>query len=308
MRARHWSVAIAIAVIVTASGCGQGDAVGAPPGGIPVGSSHAAIEFGGQQRSYEIYRPARLPSSAPLVVMLHGGYGDARQAERAYGWDAVADRGGVLVAYPQGVGRSWNAGSCCGPAQRRNVDDVGFVLAMVHDIERRTSIDIRRVFATGMSNGAMMALRLPCETSEFAAIAPVAGTIVTDCVGAHPTSVLQIHGTSDDRVPYGGGPGEAFNAGGTARVEGMSIPQVNALWRATDRCGPPVTVTAGSVTRSSATCAQSRAVELISVTGAGHQWPGSNTASVGAARGAPVPSTVLDATSVIWQFFTAHPA
>ena len=116
---------------------------------------------------------------------------------------------------------------------------------MVSDIGQQIAIDPARVYATGMSNGAIMALRLGCQTDMFAAIAPVAGTLLTDCGGARPTSVLQIHGTADDRVPYNGGPGKAFVAKGNPRVDGPSVESVNATWRSIDGCGPPNSTTAG---------------------------------------------------------------
>ena len=192
-------------------GCiGGGHALGTP-GSIPVGQSTQTIDVGGVSRTFHLYRPPGLSDGAPLVVMLHGGFGTGTQAERSYHWDSEADAGHFLVAYPDGLMRAWNAGSCCGEPQRTNADDVGFITAMVGAIGQEIPIDRARVYATGMSNGAMMALRLGCQTDTFAAIAPVAGTLETDCSGARPTSVLQIHGTADDRVPYNGGPGKAFS-------------------------------------------------------------------------------------------------
>ena len=257
-------------------GCiGGGRALGIPGAeSIPVGQSTQTIDVGGVSRTFHLYRPPGLSDGAPLVVMLHGGFGTGAQAERSYHWDSEADAGHFLVAYPDGLMRAWNAGSCCGEPQRTNTDDVGFITAMVGAIEQEMPIDRARVYATGMSNGAMMALRLGCQTDTFAAIAPVAGTLLTDCSGARPTSVLQIHGTADDRVPYNGGPGKAFSADGTARVDGPSVETVNATWRGIDGCGQPTSTTAGDVTTQTAGCADGHTVELISVKGAGHQWPG----------------------------------
>ncbi|MDT5147225.1 MAG: polyhydroxybutyrate depolymerase, partial [Mycobacterium sp.] len=188
-------------------------------------------------------------------------------------WDTEADGGHFLVAYPDGLNRAWNAGTCCGEPQRTNADDVGFLSAMVGSIALEIPVDRTRVYATGMSKGAMMALRLACQSDTFAAIAPVAGTLLTDCSRARPTSVLQIHGTADDRVPYNGGPGKAFAVNGNPRVDGPSVEAVNAAWRAIGACAPPTSSTAGTVTTETAGCADGRTVELISVAGAGHQWP-----------------------------------
>jgi polyhydroxybutyrate depolymerase len=297
-----------LGLIVLISGCLGG---GHPErrGGekIPVGQSTHAVRSGGVNRTFRVYRPQGLAGAAPMVVMLHGGFGSGAQAERSYHWDSAADSGHFLVAFPDGLHRAWNAGTCCGEPQKDGVDDVGFITAMVEDVEKQIPIDTARVFVTGMSNGAMMALRLGCQTDVFAAIAPVAGTLMTDCSHALPKSALQIHGTADDRVPYTGGPGKPFAANGRPRVDGPSVASVNATWRAIDRCGPPTSNTAGVVTTMTAPCPDGRAVELISVADAGHQWPGGTRSPLAEKLGGmPPPSTAIDATSTIWQFFAQH--
>jgi polyhydroxybutyrate depolymerase len=171
-----------------------------------VGQSSQTIEAGGTSRTFHLYRPQGLPDGAPLVVMLHGGFGNGAQAEHSYNWDSEADNGHFLVAYPDGLVRAWNAGSCCGEPQRTNADDVGFITAMVGVIEQQMPIDRARIYVAGMSNGAMMALRLGCQTDTFAAIAPVAGTLLSDCSAARPTSVLQIHARPMTESPTTAGP------------------------------------------------------------------------------------------------------
>ena len=305
-RARAASVCLVAVLVVALGGCGH--ALGTPGSqSIPVGQSTQGVESGGISRTFHLYRPAGLTDAAPLVVMLHGGFGTGEQAERAYHWDAEADRGHFLVAYPDGLNRAWNAGTCCGEPQRVDTDDVGFLTTMVGAIEQQIPIDRARVYVTGMSNGAMMALRLGCQSDLFAAIAPVAGTVLTDCSQARPASVLQIHGTADDRVPYNGGPGKALSLNGTARVDGPSAQSVNATWRAIDACGPPNSGTTGDVTTQIAGCADGRTVELISVAGAGHQWPGGELSPLAEKlAGIPAPSTALDATDTIWRFFAQN--
>jgi len=239
--------------------------------------------------------------------MLHGGYGTGTQAERAYNWDAEAGNGHFLVAYPDGMNRAWNAGTCCGRPQRDDIDDVGFLTGMVAAIGRQVPVDTARIYVTGMSNGAMMTLRMGCQTSIFAAIAPVAGTLLTDCSHAQPTSVLQIHGTADDRVPYDGGPGKGDSVTGAPNVDGPSAQSVNAMWRSIDNCPAPTSTTEGVVTTEVARCQGGRSVELISVAGAGHQWPGGiPKPAVERLAGLPPPSTALNATDVIWRFFAQN--
>lgn len=305
---RVLAAALLAVSLLAVGGClGRQSAVGAPDTGIPVGPSSHSVQAGGLTRTFRMYRPAGISGASPLVVMLHGGYGDGAQAERAYNWDAQADTGRFVVAYPDGMDRAWNAGTCCGIPKNRNIDDVGFITAMVGAIEAQIPIDPARVYVTGMSNGAMMALRLACQTDLFAAIAPVAGTLLTDCSHAVPTSVLQIHGTADDRVPFDGGPGKARTVTGAPNVDGPSVPAVNATWRGIDACGAPAMSTTGAVTTQTADCPGGRTVELISVAGAGHQWPGGVPSPLAQRLGdLPPPSTAVNATDTIWQFFAAH--
>lgn len=310
-RAVRTALACLVCVVVAVvGGCsGRGQAIGAPEqmGGIPVGQSSESFDVDGHHRTVHLYRPAGLDGPAPLVVMLHGGYGDGAQAERSYNWDTEADSGRFVVAYPDGVGRAWNAGTCCGTPKNAGIDDVGFLSAMVSHIGQQMPIDTARVYATGMSNGAMMTLRLGCQTELFAAIAPVAGTLVADCSQAKPTSVLQIHGTADDRVPFDGGPGKGVTLSGTPMVDGPSVVAVNNTWRAVDNCDAPTSATRGEVSTQIAACPDARTVELITIAGAGHQWPGGQPSPLAKRiTDQPPPSTDLDATHTIWQFFASH--
>jgi polyhydroxybutyrate depolymerase len=249
------------------------------------GASVHTISVGGHDRTYRLYKPAGLPASAPLVVMLHGGFGSAAQAERSYGWDRLADSSKFVVAYPDGLNRAWNVngGGCCGRPAKESIDDVGFITAAVADIGRNVSIDASRVYAAGMSNGGMLSYTLACDTTLFAAIGPVSGTQFDPCRSPHPASVMAIHGTADPLIPYGGGPGRGF-----VHINGPPIPDLNAFWRKVDQCQAPSVTTSGSVTTSTAGCADNRSVVLITIDGGGHHWPDF-------------------ATQKLWQFFAARP-
>ncbi|WP_432843940.1 extracellular catalytic domain type 1 short-chain-length polyhydroxyalkanoate depolymerase [Dactylosporangium sp. CA-092794] len=300
-----------LALAALLAGC---HAAPASRAGLAVGSSSHTLNFGGMERTFRVYRPAGLPDGpVPLVVMLHGALGTGSQAESSYGWDAEADRGHFVVAYPDGYKRSWAVSDdCCGPPAASHVDDPGFVREMIARIAGLIPIDPARRYATGISNGGMLAYRLACGTDSFAAIGPDSATMLGACPSPAPTSVIHIHGAADQTVPYNGGPGKRDNGGqGTspANVDGPAIPALAATWRATDRCGEPATSTAGDVTRATATCPGGRAVELITIAGAGHQWPGQPGPRGAAARalGLDPPSDALDATHTIWTFFAAHP-
>ncbi|MBG0830230.1 polyhydroxybutyrate depolymerase [Planomonospora sp. ID67723] len=299
--------AVALAVLTAMCAAGSGVAMGAEStggtggtGGTTAGRTTVhTIAVDGRERGYRLYRPASLPAKAPLVVMLHGGFGSARQAERSYGWNAEADRRRFAVAYPDGYGRAWNVGGgCCGRPGRQGVDDVAFISRMVAEVGRELRTDPRRVYAAGISNGGMMAYRLACDTTIFAAVGPVAATRLGGCPAPEPLSVVHVHGLADEAVRFDGAPGAGF-----AGIDGPPVPEVLAAWRTAGRCGRPAVSGSGPVTTELARCPRGRAVELITVRGAGHQWPGGEVVR----ERADPPSTALDATAVIWRFFAAHP-
>jgi polyhydroxybutyrate depolymerase len=293
-----------LSLTASAAACQRGPTSPDQAPTFPVGTSEQVITVQGQERTFRIHRPATLPAAAPLVLMLHGGFGTGEQAEQAYGWSELADREQFVVAYPDGRDRAWNAGgTCCGKPAERGDDDVAFLTALVDTIGARLSIDPARVYSTGMSNGGLMSYRLACDTTLFAAIGPVAGTLLGECDGAAPISVLHIHGTEDTRVRYLGGVGE-----GVAKIDGPAIPALNAQWRATANCAAPTLTTEGLVATSIATCPNGRTVELISIAGAGHQWPGSERKpALERLLDVDPPSPAVDATQALWAFFKAHP-
>ncbi len=305
-----------VAAAVLAGGCEPDPPVPKRPAKeLAAGTTEHRLTVDGQPRTFRVYRPAGLPAGtpAPLGVMLHGALGNGGQAQSSYGWDAQAERGRFLVAYPDGIRRSWAVSPvCCGPPAATGVDDVAFVTRMVTTISAATPVDQARVYATGMSNGGMLAYRLACETALFAAIAPVAATLSGSCSTSTPVSVIHVHGTADRTIPYLGGPGRRDN-GGTgaypANTSGPPIPELIHTWRGKGRCPQPVTTTAEKVTTAAAACPDGRGVTLVTITGAGHQWPGQPgpRGALGRTMLDP-PSTALDATATIWSFFDAHPA
>ncbi len=295
MHPRFLILAVALAAVLTGCGAHREPLATTGPDGLDVGTTSFHTQVAGQERHYLVHRPAgAAPASGyPLVVMMHGGLGSAAQAESAYGWDALADREQVVVVYPDGVDRTWNAGTCCGTAQRTEVDDVSFVSHVVAEVSARVPIDPARRFATGMSNGGMMTYRMACQTELFAAIAPVSGTQLVDCSAAAATSVLHIHGAADPLVRLDGQRGT-----GVAHVSGPPLATVWEGWRLRDSCPAFTTTRTGAVTTATASCPQGRTVESIVIAGGGHEWPGAaSSANPGG----------LDATTLIWAFFHAHP-
>jgi polyhydroxybutyrate depolymerase len=230
------------------------------------------------------------------------------------GMSALADQEGFIVAAPAGVGASWNAGACCGQAHEQGVDDVGFTRAILDELASELNIDPKRVFATGMSNGARFTHRLGCELSDrIAAIAPVAGVLTNrnlssgevafQCQPSRPVPVFEIHGLADGCSPYNGGAG----VGGP--FVNPSVPDTIQTWVTIDGCSNQTAASApsastGCVTHSS--CAPGASVTLCSVSQGGHVWPGGNQNSSWRECGG---EWVMDfpATSQIWAFFAANP-
>lgn len=268
------------------------------------------VRVGGVERSYLLYVPeGKRAAKWPLLVLMHGGGGGARQAARSYGMNDVADRHRFLVAYPNGSGRradillTWNAGNCCGYAKDRSVDDVKFIRAMVEQIDRDFGIDRSRVYATGMSNGGMMAHRLGCEAADlFAAIAPVAGALNLACKPTDAVAVMIFHGTADEHVPYDGGTGKKSLE---PRLD-QPVSHAVDVWRNANACKRALRIQPrGNLSRQTwSECRDGTEVSLVTIRGGGHAWPG----GVAPPRAwADVPTTEVSASEEMWKFFEAHP-
>jgi len=240
---------------------------------LAAGDHHFTLELGGLRRTYRVHVPRGLPEGmrAPLLLNLHpsvlNGVGQALFS----GMNGPADERGVIVAYPDGIEGSWNAGSCCGRAARDQVDDVGFMREMIADLSHRGCIERRRVYATGHSNGAHLAHRLACEAPELiAAIAPASGVLrvpLEACREGQPVPVLQFHGTEDSMVEFS-------DAGATVDT-----------WVARDGCtDPPREIYRQGVVRCMAhdACRAGSKVVFCVAEGGGHCWPGSRWCPVGA--------------------------
>jgi polyhydroxybutyrate depolymerase len=239
------------------------------------------------------------------MIVLHGGLGNAKRMEEMTGMNDVADTGRFIVAYPEGTGgrlramqdrRTWNAGSCCGQAVAQNVDDVSFIEKMIEDIHSRYSIDSRRVYVAGMSNGAMMAYRLACQIPDkIAAVIAVSGTLAIDnCDGAKDVPVLHIHGDQDTNVPFMGGRGERSVAG----VDYRSVPDtIKLVTRARQCLAPEKKTLEGNIEVSSYRCSNGAPVELYVIKGGGHVWPGGH-----GSNNKPSDGRYISASKAAWEF------
>jgi polyhydroxybutyrate depolymerase len=275
-----------------------------------VHAEERALVVAGKERSYVLHLPqgAAPARPVPLVLVFHGGGGNADNAARMSGMDAKSDREGFIAAYPNGSGRrflTWNAWRCCGPALDQNVDDVGFVRALVDTLAREYRVDRKRVYATGLSNGAMLTYRLACEAADvFAAVAPVAGALNSDdCRPSAPVSVVAFHGTADGHVRFEGGvPRTAFDR---HPREDKPVSFAMGFWSQHNQCSPPSRERRGSIIHETYACPRGVGVELYAIEGQGHAWPGGEK---GLRYGnVDPPTTELSATDAMWDFFLRHP-
>lgn len=255
----------------------------------------------------------RSGAPVPVVVVLHGGGGNATNAEQMTGFTALVDRERIIVVYPEGTAKrarvrllTWNAGHCCGHAMDARVDDVGFIDAMLDAVAAEFHVDADRIYATGMSNGAMMTHRLGRALAHrFAAIAPVVGAVFGDEPNAKgPVSALMINGLLDKSVPAQGGLTDGRSArewDGTPTAPNLAQ---GTYWARANGCGSaPALSESGSVITWRYACPAGRAVEIVQLRDNGHAWPGGARGS----RLGDEPSTAIDATEVIWRFFREHP-
>ena len=277
------------------------------------------LDVSGRSRTYVLHVPAARPGPRPLVVSIHGAGGSAQGVEHQSGWGALADREGFLVAYPDGTGKTWNDGRADTPSRsvKENVDDVGFIAALIEDVARRTPVDRRRVYVNGMSNGAFMSARFACERADLvAAIGLVVGTIGPDvlasCKPTRPFSVISFGSTNDPLVPYAGG---FVRLGVVVRGKAASFDDTTRLWVDRFGCTSPAERTLlpdrdhedGSTARLDAyACPGGAAVHAYTLLGGGHTWPGGRQYLPRPIIG-PVNRDV-DATAAMWAFFAAHPA
>ncbi len=319
MKKTHQLLIVLIALLSASLACARTSSTPTPTiptptsaPSLPKGEINRTLTHDGRERSYILYVPASVDWSkpVPLVFVFHGGTGNARSAIKMSGFNAVADQHGFLVVYPDGTGRrsddillTWNAGSCCGYAQEENVDDVGFVRDMAADVQTLANVDVKRIYATGLSNGAMLSQRLACEASDlFAAVAPVAGTLnFASCSPTQPISVIEFHGTADEHVPYDGG----YGPKSLVNVDFASVQKSVGFWTQFDGCNPQSqTNSFDDIQHEVWTgCTGSTSVELYTILDGGHAWPG----GAGGWAGSDQPTQTISASQLIWEFFAAHP-
>ncbi|MFN3826639.1 MAG: alpha/beta hydrolase family esterase [Micavibrio sp.] len=267
----------------------------------------------GLTRYYRVHIPPQYnpAQKTPLILAFHGGGGDMNYMARdeLYGLVSKADQEGTIIIFPSGYSRfpsgklaTWNAGECCADARDENIDDVGFIEELIGHAHRQMSIDKNRIYAIGMSNGAMMSYRLACELPDiFAAIGAVAGTDNTlSCNPSRTVSVLHIHARNDTHVLFNGGAGEDAFRDKSKVADFTSVSQTIDEWLDHNQCrGKPQRIlnTTGATCDLYSDCAEGSKVQLCVTEEGGHSWPGGNKP-----RG-EAPTRALSANDAIWNFF-----
>lgn len=312
MPARRKSFALVLAASML-----LGAAVAAGPAGANTAQQPDIhrLQVEGRQREYLLRLPqGRAPGAEgwPLMVVFHGGGGDAFNAERMTGFTELGRQHGFVVVYPQGTAaaaggrlRTWNAGHCCGTAMRRQVNDIAFVDALLSEVLKQHPVDPKRVYATGLSNGGMLVHRVAVALPQrWAAVAPVvAGLFGDEAAPSQPVATLIVNGEQDTSVPVAGGPsGGRFRQAWSGRPL-LPVSAQSLYWAKANGCqvGPDKTFHDTHV-HWRYTCPEGTAVERVLVTGVGHAWPGGQ-------RGTPQgddPTSGFDASGEIWRFFARH--
>jgi polyhydroxybutyrate depolymerase len=189
----------------------------------PAGGDPSSLQFDG--RDYLLHMPQpQARGKMPLLVVLHGGLGNAAYIQARLGMDSIADRDGFMVAYLNGTEgrlrimrnkRTWNAGGCCGIAQRENVDDVGYIHDFISFMIANHHADPSRIYLLGHSNGSMMAYRFVCDAPGIvSAMVAISGPLMTEgCSPVNGLRVLHIQSAGDQHVPIAGGMGSQSVAG-----------------------------------------------------------------------------------------------
>lgn len=258
---------------------------------LPGTIERGALQHGGRTRTWIAYVPTKLPAHPALLIALHGSMGTAERARHVFGYDfdLLAQAHGFIAVYPQGYDGHWNDIKKEGPfaAKAEDVDDVGFLHALVDRLAKDRDADRTRVYVAGVSNGGGMAIRLALQTPDFArAYAAVVASVPTPGNMAitpklEPVSMLLMNGTDDPFNPWDSGDVALYGVYGN-RGPVLSAQASIDYFLALDALGGPAATTqipdtdttdGSTAERRSWSAAGKRSVTLIAIHGGGHGTP-----------------------------------
>ncbi len=310
-RTRHVMAAIAI-VAASVTCTSDGPTAAGESGDWSAGTWQHATVVGSLTRTYLAHVPAhrRLSTAGvaipwPLVIVLHGSSGDAAAVEEESGMDSLADAQRFVVAYPNGTGGAfnlypsdWNSGNCCGGAYRDNIDDLGFIQALITEVSAHIPVDPRRIYVAGFSSGGFMAYHVGCQLSALvAAIAVVEGELADyGCTPTKPVPLWAVHGTDDPEVAYDAGAPDP-----PSQVPALAgdLPPSAQYWAVIEGCVKGTRTVVGSdVTRTSFTPCTGGVIDFYTILGGTHGWPGGPDDP-----GSQPPMNEINASELMWTFF-----
>jgi polyhydroxybutyrate depolymerase len=283
------------------------------------------LRYGGTERSYYVHLPPGFDQkkSLPLLILLHGGGGGAQQALKNYPLAPVADREGFLLVAPNGSGpfprrellRTWNVGWGFGYAQQNHTDDVGFLRALIGQLKNDYTIDSKRVYLTGLSNGAILCHYAGAANSDLlAGIAPVVGCagggetadLTYPTAPTHPLNVIMFNGELDQHVPLQGGK-QKLHTEKQARYV-CSARQSAEFWVKSNGCNSEPKIEQLSDQKATRYTwsggKQNTRVVLWVLHNQGHAWPGGTAPRAVADQ----PTTLVKAHEELWKFWSPHAA
>lgn len=267
-------------------------------------------------RTYLLHIPPayNAATSVPLVIGLHGGGSPGWQTfDHVSQLSDKSNSAGFMLVYPEGIKvagvRAWNGGGCCSFAVSAKVDDVGFINALIDTLSAKYNIDTTRIYATGLSNGAIMTYRLASELSHrIAAIATVAGTMEDSAYIVNlirPVPVIHFHSIQDSNIFLDGGFGTSGLLTYKFNPVNYGLQKIAVLNKCNSVADSTYNFSGGSFYYKKVWKAcDCSAEQILYVTGdGGHSWPGGNT---GLGEEADLPSSIVKANDSIWSFFQKH--
>lgn len=274
----------------------------------PGATTFHTIKVAGRTRTFLLHLPPIAATQrVPLVLLFHGDGGSGNEIMASSRMNEYADARGVAIAYPNGTGflryalLHWNAVTCCGYGVIHSVDDIRFADTLVAMLIHEAPVDSTRIYAAGFSAGGMLALRLACESSrQFRAVVDVAGVMPdTSCTPAHPVSVMFFQGRKDKDLRS-----EFTTLLRRGHPFATSLEAALRFWARRDGCAPRSTrdSTVAFTLERSTSCPTPLAVQLYTISGHPHAWPG-------AGRNwffEPDPARVVKASPLILDFFAEH--
>jgi len=273
------------------------------------------IMIDGLEREYILHLPKNYGAeSLPLLMVFHGGGGNAGQMKNHVKFNKLSDKENFIVVYPNAVDKNWNDGRIGEklPMQR---DDVEFISNLIDTLASKYKVDSKRIFSTGISNGGFFSIYLAYKLSnKILAIAPVTANIAVNLADEfkpeYPVSILLINGTKDPLVKYDGG-AVGFGEDGFGRGESVSTERTIQIWTKNNGCGQnPVTEDifnkdhkdgCKAVKYTYSGCKDGTEVILVKIEGGGHTWPGASQYLPKIIVGTVCKD--FNATEMIWEFF-----